>query len=108
LQVEVTTEAGAIEIGRRFLEETKLLDGSGQARIVGHVKDDRGVLHPYSRIRSGDYIAFDDAADPSYRRIVKTTKDDAAKTCTVDLDAPPEGLQALLERLNAVLVGGRP
>lgn len=103
LQMGVSTPAGAIEIGRRFLEESKLLDSSGRARIVGYVEDDRGILHPYWKIRSGDQIAFVDAADTSYRRIVKTEKTVSDRSCSVDLDAPPEGLQALLERLGVVL-----
>lgn len=104
LQMGVSTAAAATEVGRRFLEEQKLLDRSGQARLVGHVEDDRGVLHPYWKVRAGDYISFVDAADTSYRRIVKTDKDHSSRTCSVDLDAPPEGLQALLERLGVVLV----
>jgi hypothetical protein len=104
LAMGTSTSAGAIQVGARFLEETAQLDNSGRARIVGHVQDDRGVWHPYSHVRAGDQIAFIDAADTSYRRIVKTDKSRADRSCTVDLDAPPEGLQALLERLGVVLV----
>lgn len=104
LQMGTTTSAGAIEVGRRFLEESQLLDRSGRARIVGHVEDSSGVLHPYWRPRAGDYISFIDASDTSYRRIVKTDKSHSERTCGLDLDAPPEGLKALLERLGVVLV----
>ena len=47
---------------------------------------------------------FVDAADTSARKIVRTDKDYDTRTCTLDLDAPPEGLQQLLERLGVVLV----
>ncbi len=104
LQMGTSTAAGATEVGRRFLIESRLLDRSGKARAVGWVEDDRGVLHPYWAPRAGDEIAFLDASDKSYRRIVRTEKDHDARTVTFDLDAPPEGLQQLLERLNVVLV----
>lgn len=104
LQMGTSTAAGAIEVGRRFLIESRLLDSSGRARIVGHCEDDKGVLHPYHRLRAGDYISFVDSNSPGYRRIVKTEKDHASRTCSIDLDSPPEGLAALLERLGVVLV----
>lgn len=104
LSMGTTTPAGAIEVGRRFLEETRRLDRSGQATLVGHVEDDRGVLHPYWKVRAGDQIAFVDASDNSYRRIVKVDHTYASRSCQIDLDAPPEGLQALLERLGVVLI----
>jgi hypothetical protein len=104
LTMGVSTSEGAIEVGRRFLEQSKQLDSSGRARIVGHVQDDRGVWHPYSHVRAGDQIAFVDANDSSYRRIVKTDKSRSDRSCSIDLDAPPEGLQSLLERLGVVLV----
>jgi len=104
LQMGVSTAAGATEVGRRFLLESRQLDRSGKARAVGYVEDDRGVLHPYHHLRAGDYVAFPDASDKSYRRVVRTEKDYDARTVTFDLDAPPEGLAALLERLGVVLV----
>lgn len=99
-----STPAGAVEIGRRFLEEQKLLDSSGRARIVGHVESNSGVTFPYWAPRAGDTVSFIDASDSSPRRIVRTDKDHSSRTCSIDLDAPPEGLQALLERLGVALV----
>ena len=104
LVMGASTINGAIEVGRRFLEEQKLIDRSGRATLVGHVEDNHGVLFPFSEVQAGDIITFVDAADASYRRIVKADHDDAAKSVSVDLDAPPEGLQAVLERLAVVLV----
>lgn len=94
----------ATQVGQRFLEETKLLDNSGRAVLVGHVEDDRGVLHAYHKVRAGDEITFVDAADPSPRRIVRAEHTRESRSCSVDLDAPPEGLKQLLERLGAGLV----
>jgi hypothetical protein len=93
-----STPAAAIQVGMRFLEEINALDHSGRAELTGHVMSDAGVLFPYSSVQAGDTITFMDAADTSPRRIVKATK--GANTVSLDLDAPPEGTVALLERLN--------
>lgn len=99
----VGTTASATQVGRIFLNQVKLLDTSGSATIHGWIEDENGVVHPYHAVRSGDTIAFVNASDPSPRRIVRTTKNDETKTCEVDLDAPPEGMDALLARLGASL-----
>ena len=104
LQMGVSTAAGAVEVGRRFLEETAALDRSGRASLAGHVQDDRGVFHPAWRVRAGDSISFVDTADPSPRWIVRTDYSHAERTCSVDLGAPPAALDALLARLDVVLV----
>jgi hypothetical protein len=104
LRMGTSTAEGATEVGRRFLEASKRLSYAGQATITGYVFDDHGIVHPYYDIRAGDSIRFVDAHDPSPRRVVRADKDEGAKTCTVDLDAPPDGLAALLERLDVVLV----
>jgi hypothetical protein len=91
-------------VGQVFLSQAKLLDTSGQAQLVGYVEDDKGVIWPASHVRAGDYISFVDASDTSSRRIVKASYDHSSRTTSIDLDAPPDGLSALLERLQVVLV----
>jgi PKD repeat protein len=103
LSIGTTTAARAVDVGRAFLEESRRLDTSGQARITGYVEDDRGTLWPHTAIRAGDSIRFADAADPSPRRIVHVSHDADNRASDLDLDAPPEGLQALLERFGAEL-----
>lgn len=104
LTMGVSTPAAATTAGQRFLQESKLLDRSGRARILGHIESDRGVVFPYWAVRAGDTISFIDAADSSPRRVIRTEKDHASRTCSVDLDAPPEGLQQLLERAGVGIV----
>lgn len=104
LVMDTTTPEGAIEVGSRFLEESKLLDSSGRATFNGYVEDDRGVVHPYWKVRAGDTVTFVDASDASARRVVRAENDHDGRVSSVDLDSPPEGLQALLERLNVALV----
>jgi hypothetical protein len=100
----MSTASGATEVGRRFLEESKLLNASGRARLEGWVTDDAGVKHPAWKVRGGDTISFIDAADTSERKIVKADYNHDSRVCSVDLDAPPEGLDELLQRLQVVLV----
>ena len=102
----MSTAEAATEVGRRFLEEAKLHDKSGSAEIVGHVEDDRGVIHPAWAVRAGDEISFTDAADPSYRRIVRTSYEHDSRSNSLDLDSPPEGLDSLLERLGVAIAPG--
>lgn len=104
LVIGVSVSEAAIEAGRQFLEQTKLLDRAGRAQLVGWVEDDRGIMYPYSRVRAGDYISFTDASDTSYRRIVRADHTRSSRSCSIDLDAPPDGLAQLLERWGAVLV----
>jgi len=97
----ISTPARMIEVGEIWLREANRLNRSGSATLSGYVMDDRGVMRPVSQVRAGDEVRFPDAADPSYRRIVRRSYEHNTRTATVDLDAPPEGLQALLERLQA-------
>lgn len=94
----VTTEAE--QLGRIFLQATKELDSSGKADLVGWVEDDRGVLWPSWMVRAGDTLEVVDARNRAPRRIVKTAYSVASATNTVDLDSPPEGLQAIQERMD--------
>lgn len=101
---EVSTSAAAIQVGERFLAESKLINTAGRAELTGWVMDDKGVTEPYWKVRAGDTIQFLDAADTSTRRIVKTSKNHDSRAVAIDLDSPPEGMAALLERLGVGLV----
>jgi hypothetical protein len=103
LTMGTTTPAGAEKVGATFLRESKALETSGQATLVGHVEDETGTLWPAWKVRAGDTVSFVDASDPSPRRIVNTSYDDSTKSNTIQLDQPPDSLQALLERLSVVL-----
>jgi len=89
-------------VGRNFLQSAKLVTHAGQASLVGYVEDaDTGILAPYWAVKAGDTLAFTDAADTSPRRITRADHDDGSKTCTVSLDAPPDTMSGMLERLGA-------
>lgn len=104
LQMGASSPSGAVKIGQAFLAQQKRLSTAGQATLTGYVEDaNNGTLWPAWMVRSGDQICFVDAHDPSYRRVVKKTWDDNTKTAQVDLDSPPQGLDALLARLSVAL-----
>lgn len=103
VQLQTSTPQAAAQVGQVFLEQQAIVNQAGQATLTGYVEDDHGVLWPAYMVRAGDQIAFMDAADPSYRRIVSTDYSDAQKTNSIQLDVPPDTMQALLDRLNVVL-----
>lgn len=103
LTMGTSTAAAAIQVGGIFLQEQKDVDRSGQASLIGTVQDTNGVLWPSWAVRAGDTIAFLDSNDPSPRRVVSTSYEDSTATNAVQLDAPPDGLQALLERMSVVI-----
>lgn len=100
----VALAADAVRVGKRFLEESKALDGSGQATITGYVMDSGGRIFPHTHMRAGDEISFMDASDSSARRIVNVTHQRSTRSSQIDLDAPPDSLEQLLARLNVGLV----
>jgi len=94
---------GALKAGQEFLAATGELNTSGSASLVGHVMDSHGVLWPAWMVRAGDSISFIDAADSSPRRVVSSSYTDADKTNAVQLDQPPDTIQAVIERLSESL-----
>lgn len=98
-----STLSGATQVGQVFLQQQALLNHSGQATLQGYVQDTHGISWPAWMVRGGDYVTFTDAADTSPRRVVSTSWDDAAKANTVQLDQPPDALDALLARLSVAL-----
>lgn len=103
LQMGTTTPAAAVQVGAQYLQAQTQLDTSGQASLVGHVQDDRGVWWPAWMVRSGDTLTIVDASDTSARRITATSYTDVDKTNAVSLGAPPDSTAALLQRLSAVV-----
>ena len=99
----ISTPARAIEAGEIWLREANQLSRSGSATLSDYAMDDRGIFRPVSQLRAGDLIRFPDAADTSYRKVVRRAHEDVTKTVAADLDAPPDGLQALLERMQAAI-----
>lgn len=100
----VSNPAAAVAVCKRFLEEANLLNRSGSATLAGWVLDSNSIYRPASQVRAGDYISFSNSSDTSYRKIVGTNYSHADRSNDIDIDAPPSGMAALLERLQAGLI----
>ena len=100
----IGTPATAIAVGKRFLEEANLLNRSGSATLSGYVMDQYGIFWPAACVKAGDWIAFVDASDRGYRKIINTSYRHSERSNEIDLDAPASGLEALLERLQVGLI----
>lgn len=94
------TSPAAIQLGSMYLQEQKLADTSGQAAHVGHVQDDKGVWWPTWMMRAGDTVTYVDSSNPVPRRIVSTSYTDADVTNQVQLDQPPQTVEALLSQVS--------
>ena len=106
IQLGVSVAAGAVKVGQAFLTYQKQQSTAGQASLAGYVTDTTGVTWPAWMVRAGDRITFVDAHDPVPRRIVRSSYTDETRTCQIDLDTPPEGLQPTLARIMADQVQG--
>jgi hypothetical protein len=96
----VATAEGAAEVMQRFLEQAKLLDGSGEATLTGYVEDEHGALWPYYYVRAGDLIDFIDSSISGYRYIVEANRNRVSRSVQIKIDAPPDSYAALLEKLG--------
>lgn len=94
------TQRGAEETAQRFLEQAKLLDGSGEATLTGFVEDEHGMEWPYYHVKAGDEIEFLDSSIPGYRYIVEASRSRKSRSVQIHIDAPPDSYAALLERIG--------
>ncbi len=101
----VATNLGAEETAERFLEQTKLLDGSGEATLTGFVEDEHGAEWPYYYVKSGDLFDPMDSSNPGYRYIISANRTRSSRSSAIALDAPLDSYEALLERLDVEEMG---
>lgn len=102
---QVTTEAGAIQLGARWLEEHSLPQRRGTLTLTGTVTHPTRGDRPAWAVRAGDYVRIADHPADVPRRIIETRYDDSNLSVSITLDNSSHRLDAILERLGVALVG---
>ena len=100
--VGITSQAGAINIGRVILNERNRLNWRGELELQGDVMDSEGKSYPVHRVRAGDQVIVQDDSDTRPRPINSTTYNHDNLSLTASLGAVPDTLDSLLARLAAV------
>lgn len=101
----IATLEGMVEAGEAFLEQSKLLDGSGKATVTGYVEDENGKSWPYYYMKEGHEIEVLGSSIPGPRYIVASSRSRSSRSVAIDIDAPPDSFEAMMERLNAEYIG---
>lgn len=99
----ITTLAGALQLGARWLQEELAVADRGTAIVTEFVQDSSGNYEPVWKVRAGDRIRFDDA-DGRERRIIETNYSHEERTNSLTLDSTPHRLEALMEKMQVELV----
>jgi hypothetical protein len=102
----LTTLDGATRIGELFMAELAARRSAASTEVGNwQIFDEAGARAPSYEIREGDYLLIEDEPGAGERLVVAHNYNRASRTNSLDLDAPPDRLEAILERLQVVLVG---
>jgi hypothetical protein len=103
----LTTEAGAILIGRALLAEQNAKTRKGSVTITGYAETQTGVVKPAMDIRACDTVEVEDQDAGEFIPVVTTSYSHDELTNTISLGSAPHRVDVLLARLAAAstLVG---
>lgn len=100
--VGITSQEGAVNIGKLILNERNRLVWRGSVEFQGEVTDENGNPYPVALVRAGDQIVIEDDADLTPKPIQSTSYNHASLSLSASVGARPDSLEALLGRLAAV------
>lgn len=100
--VGITSQEGAVNIGKLILNERNRLVWRGSVELQGEVTDENGNPYPVALVRAGDQIVIEDDADLTPKPIQSTSYNHASLSLSASVGARPDSLEALLGRLAAV------
>lgn len=95
-----TTEEAALQIGRIFLAEFNAPKATGEAKVMGHIRDRAGHWQPGWKVRSGDRIVIGDLPNPQVRVVGNTKWDHDRKQLSIAIDGSFKRLDSILARLG--------
>jgi hypothetical protein len=102
---EVTTLAGAVQLGSIWLLQQALPQRRGTLTLTGSAEHPLEGDVPTWRVRAGDYVSIADHPADVPRRIIETRYTRGNRQVVCNLDNTPFMLDALLQRFGAGLVG---
>lgn len=102
------TLQGAINVGYVFLRDRSQPQRRGEIELTGYISHPVRGMRPTWEVKATDYIQItdtvnDDVSEP--RRVIATTYDYDTRKLTATLGNTGRTLEALLELINAELVG---
>lgn len=106
LSASSTSEAGGIRLGELFMAGMRARRISGSIEIsAGQAISAAGARVPAWAPKAGDRILVEDDPAGEERLIIEASYSHDSRSSTLTLDAPPNAMESLLERLQVVLEG---
>jgi hypothetical protein len=100
---QVTTDAGAVQLGSIFLAEKALAQRQGSLVVAGAIQHPTKGKRPVYEVRAGDYVRVSDHPADVPRRILDTSYSHDTATVRCTLDNTSHRVDAVLERFGVVL-----
>ena len=102
---QVTTEAGASQLGAIWLAEQAVPQRRGTVTVKGTIQHPTRGMRPTWAVRAGDYVRISDHPTDVPRRIIATDYRHDSREVQMDVGTESQKLTALLERLKVASVG---
>jgi hypothetical protein len=102
---QVTTHAGAVQLGAIWLAEQAVPQRRGTVTVKGTIAHPTRGQRPTWAVRAGDYVRIADHPADVPRRIVSTDYRHDSREIRMDVGTSPNKLTAILERLNVASIG---